>query len=248
MKCLSKELLEFKFCLGYNGINTERKREIYMTVRGALKGLDRIKAKIDEKSFSGETPFIKLEDGQSCKLRFLQEFDEDGQGFDASRGTIVVVDEHVSPKSFRIRAVCSMEEDGTCWACDQVATIENQELAKKWRSRTRFYANVLVRDPEGEDKVKILAQGFGDANVGTWLVNFAAETGSLTGVDMKLSRKGKGMNDTSYSLIPLAAKPLTKDEQKLELVPLDKFIKYLPYDNQAAFYAGEVKEASVRDW
>lgn len=218
-----------------------------MAIRGTLASLDKIKAKAAEKTgfADGEKAFLQLKDGESAVIRFLQELSADSPFYDDRRGTLVVVEEHVSPKDFKLRAVCTLNEEGRCWACEQMGL---PEIGKKWKARMRFYSNVLVRMEDG-DKVKVLASGFGDKNVGKVIIDYAEEYDGLGGQDFKLSRSGAGMNDTSYRLIPKAPKPLTDDEQKLELIDLEKFIKYVEYDNQSEFYAGNTsEEKDDKDW
>lgn len=216
----------------------------------ALKTLADIKKRVESRQAptgDGESPFLTLKDGQSAKVRFLQEFETTNELYDERRGTIKVVDEHTSPKNFRIRATCTVDDEGRCWACEQQSL---PEIGKKWKPRTRFYANVIVRQEDGPDKVKILAQGFSDRNVGNDLIEFTTEYGHITDRDYKISRSGSGMNDTSYSMIPLAEKPLSDDDKALEVIDLTKFIKYVPYDQQSAFYAGEKSDngGDSEDW
>lgn len=220
-----------------------------------LSTLDKIRKKVDEKTggnFDGESPFIKVSDGEKYRIRVLQEFEEDSPGYDERRGTIEVVEEHTSPKNYKLRAVCTAEDEGRCWACEQQS---NPEIGKKWKPRLRFYTNVIVRtDAKGneldEPKVKVLAQGFGGKNVGTTLLEAAEEYKALSGLDFKLSRKGSGMNDTEYSLLPLAPQELSEEDEKLEVIDLDKFIKRVPYDQQSAFYSGESNDdgGDKEDW
>lgn len=208
----------------------------------AIKGLQNIKKKAAEKQFTGdgEKAFLSLADGDSYKIRFLQELDDESKSYDERRGTIQVVEEHVSPKNFKLTALCTADTEGRCWACEQTSL---PEIGKKWKPKMRFYANVLVRNPGGEDKVKILKRGFSDKDVGNDLINIVEEFEQLGDKDLKISRKGGGMNDTSYSLLPLAPKPLTKEEQGLDLIDPAKFMKNISYDDQAAYYAGESAEA-----
>lgn len=216
----------------------------------ALKTLADIKKRVESRQTpqgDGESPFLTLKDGNSFKIRPLQEFEDSNDLYDERRGTVKVVDEHTSPKDFKIRAVCTADDEGRCWACEQQSL---PEIGKKWKPRTRFYTNVIVRNEDGPDKVKILAQGFSDRNVGNDLIEYATEYGNLSGREYKISRSGAGMNDTSYSMIPLAEKPLSDEDQALEVIDLDKFIKYVPYDQQSAFYSGEKKDdgGSSDDW
>lgn len=204
----------------------------------ALKSIKDIKKKVESKqggNFDGESPFLTLKDGDKYRIRFLQEFEEDSELYDERRGTVRVVEEHTSPKNYKLRAVCTAEDEGRCWACEQTS---NPEIGKRWRPRLRFYTNVIVRGDDG-DKVKILAQGFGGKNIGTDMLEAAEEYGALGGQDFNLKRRGSGMNDTEYSLLPLAPKEMSDEDKALEVIDLDKFIKTIPYAEQAAFYAGE---------
>lgn len=204
----------------------------------ALKSIKDIKKKVESKqggNFDGESPFLSLKDGDKFRIRFLQEFEEDSDLYDDRRGIVRVVEEHTSPKDYKLRAVCTAEDEGRCWACEQTS---NPEIGKRWRPRLRFYTNVIVRDDSG-DKVKILAQGFGGKNIGTDMLEAAEEYGALGGQDFNLKRRGSGMNDTEYSLLPLAPAEMSEADQKLELIDIDKFLKTIPYSEQAAFYSGE---------
>jgi hypothetical protein len=206
-----------------------------MALSGKLASLKERAEKAKGFSGDGESPFFSLKGGESAKIRFLQELDEDSPLYDERRGAFEVIDEHAHPKDFKKTAVCTAESEGRCWACEQTS---NPDIGKKWKAKLRLYANVLVRNPEGEDKVKILKRGFSDKDVGKYLVEFIEEFEALGGFDLKISRTGSGMNDTSWSVIPLAAKKMTADDEKAELIPLDKFIKRIPYDEQAAYFNG----------
>jgi hypothetical protein len=213
----------------------------------AIKGLEKINQKIAEKATftgDGESPFLTLKDGEKYTVRFIQELDSDVESYDERRGLIQVVEEHTSPKNYKLRAVCTFEEEGRCWACEQTTL---PEIGKKWKPRMRFYANVLVRGDT--PKVKILAQGFGDKNIGKLLVDMAEMYEGLGATDFVLSRSGSGMNDTSYRLLPLPkSKALSKEEQTLEVKDLTKFIKHVPYDAQSAFYLGTEGDGGSDDW
>lgn len=216
----------------------------------AIRKLADLKAKVGESSgFSGdgESPFVSLKDGEKKKIRFLQEFDDDSALYDERRGAIKVVDEHSSPKDFKITAMCTADTEGRCWACEQMNT---PEIGKKWKPKMRFYANVLVRGVDGApDRVKILKQGFSDNHIGNDLINIAEELEQLGGQDLSFSRRGAGFNDTNYSVMPLPAKKLTKEEESLELIDPMKFIKVIPYEQQAAFYSGQEAEGGdAADW
>jgi hypothetical protein len=216
----------------------------------AIGKLAAIKAKAEKaKGFQGdgESPFFSLKGGQSAKIRFLQELDDESPNYDERRGAFEVVEEHASPKDFKKTAVCTAESEGRCWACEQTS---NPEIGKKWRAKLRLYANVIVRNEDGDDKVKILKRGFSDKDIGNDVINIIEEFGSIGAQDLKVKREGNGMNDTSWSLLPLPQKPLSKEDEALELIPLDKFIKHVPYAEQAAYFSGDSDDEGGRskDW
>lgn len=215
-----------------------------------MKTLQSIKKKMDEKAtFDGVSPFLQLKDKDSYVIRFLQEMP--GEGNDERRGNIVVLDEHQAGPNFKIRAACTLEDTGRCWACEQTNL---PEIGRFWKPKMRFYANVIVRtESDGktlldEPRVQILAQGFGDKNTGPQLVAYAEEYGTLTNADYKLTRTGAKMNDTSYQLIPKAPTKLSKVDEALEVRDISRYIKFIPYENQAEYYAGAVQEDSAKDW
>ena len=61
-----------------------------------VSGLKNIEALLDKpKGASGpKVRWLKLEDGQSVKLRFVNEVDEDSKFYDEDRGLAIVVSEH----------------------------------------------------------------------------------------------------------------------------------------------------------
>jgi len=218
-----------------------------------FKSLSDIRNKVDQSKQSrssrndtNEGAFLKLKDGESVKLRFAQEFDSTGPYFDERWSNITVVEEHVNPdpSKFMLRAVCSLEDEGKCWGCEQTSL---PEIGYKWRPKMRMYANVVVETPEGP-KVKILASGFGDEAVASFLLEYAAEFGSTMDRSYKLSRSGVGL-DTSYKLFPVG-NPGKPDLKKLEPIDATKFVKFLPYAEQAAYLSGESKETGGKpsDW
>jgi hypothetical protein len=217
----------------------------------AIDKLKAIKERAEKaKGFAGdgESPFLQIKEPGAVKIRFLQELTDDSPVYDERRGLVYVYDEHTSPKDFKKAAECTAESEGHCWACEQQS---NPEVGKKWKPKMRFIANVVVRG-EGDtpDRVKLLKRGFSDKDIGGDLIDYAEEFGSLGGMDIKYKRDGKGMNDTSYSLIPLPPKPLSKDDQALELIDPAKFVKVISYADQAAFYLGESDGdgGSASDW
>ena len=80
---------------------------------GIRKGLKQMQDQEDRKSVK----WLKIPEGSSYRVRFLDDLDESLHTEGA--GVAVMVEEHVSPKDFRKKALCTREEEGHCWACEQ---------------------------------------------------------------------------------------------------------------------------------
>ena len=69
-----------------------------------IKGLKNINALLDKpKSDTPKVRWLKLADGQSVKIRFIEELDEDSSNYNADRGLALVVKEHTNPKDISVR-------------------------------------------------------------------------------------------------------------------------------------------------
>jgi hypothetical protein len=194
------------------------------------KGLNSLKEKIKKtggSDFDGESKYLKLKDGESIRIRFLQELFDDAKTYNPKNGIALIFEQHVSPHDFARKALCTMESEGKCWACEQTVL---PDVGRRWRARQRLLINVLVRD---QNKVKILEQGFGERNIGSILVELSEIFGGITGFDCQLVRKGAGL-DTSYRLINLPASDL--DVSKFEVYNLYDCVKYVSYADQADYY------------
>lgn len=211
-----------------------------------MKSLAELKKKTEKKDF-GDGPkrtFLTLKDGQFFRTRFRQEMVEDGKNFDADKGSALIVDVHSNPLDFKKKLGCTAEKEEfnfECWACDQIG--ENN----KWRSVTRFYINAAVLNDEGIWEPRMIEQGFGKSHIGQTLVDYTDEYGSIVDRPFKFSRSGSGLNDTSYSLIPLDKADEPKELAELELLTFDGLVKYLPYAEQQAFFYGQ-KTDPAKSW
>ena len=102
------------------------------------KGLANINALLDKPKYDDSKPkvrWLKLADGQSVKIRFLEELDEDSPNYTEDRGLALVVKEHTNPKDFRRRAVDTMDTEGRDWAEE----MHRKDPKAGWRGRLRFY-------------------------------------------------------------------------------------------------------------
>lgn len=206
---------------------------------GLAKGLKQLNKAIDKPSYSeGESSkgtWVKLEDGESVKIRFLQELDPDSPHYNEKNGLGFIANEHTNPENYRRKALCSMDDQGKCWGCEQ----HRKDYKKGWKARARLYINVLVDNGKDEPFVAILSQGASGKAITPTVIEYAGEMGSITNLMWRIKRSGKS-TDTSYTIIPLKADEIPFDSSSLELFDLEKVaIRDLPYVEQEAFFSGE---------
>lgn len=212
---------------------------------GIVRGLAALNREIDKPTqSSSDGPrgrWLQLKDGQSVKIRFLQELDPDSPTFNQEAGLGFIAVEHTNPKDYRRKALCSIEDQGQCFGCEQ----HRRDHKAGWKGRSRLYINVLVDDGEEEPYVAILSQGAGPKSATPEIISYATETGSITNLVWKLKRTGE-KTDTNYSIIPLpTAKVEEIDFSAYELVDLEKAaVRDIAYADQEAFYMGLTSDSS----
>lgn len=211
---------------------------------GIVTGLAAINKAIEpntNQNFDQKGRWLTMKDGQSVKIRFLQEIDPDSQNYNKDAGLGIVGIEHTNPKDYKRKAVCTMEDQGQCYGCEQYRL----DPKSGWKARPRFYINVLVEDGQEDPYVAILSQGVGPKSATPEIGQYAGETGSITNLVWKLKRTGE-KTDTNYSIIPLPTaevKPI--DFTKYELHDLAKTaVRNVSYADQENFYTGVVSEDS----
>ena len=210
---------------------------------GIVKGLKAINQHIEaeEARFSGgnsdapKTKWFKLEDKQAVKVIFLQELDSNSEKYSLKNDLGFVATEHVSPHDFKIKALCSIE-DGHCYGCEQ----HEKDYSAGWKQRSRLYINVLVDDGINEPYVAVLSQGTSAKSITPILREYAG-MGPISDKWYRIKREGKGLSDTSYMLMPLAAHD--KNVEDYELYDLLKVVRQVPYEEQATFYNRGVAES-----
>ena len=202
-----------------------------------VKGLKNIETLLEKPKYDENSPkvkWLKLADGQSVKIRFIEELDEDSANYNAERGLALVVKEHTNPKDYKRKAVDTMETEGRDWAQEQ----HRKDPKVGWKARTRLYINVLVDDGKEEPFVAILSQGTSGKTITPTLIEYAGEMGSITNLMWRIKRNGS-KTDTSYTIIPLAKDETPFDFSSLELFDLEKTaVRHVPYAEQEAFYMG----------
>ena len=216
----------------------------------AAKGINAINALLDKQKVDNSGPkvrWLKLADGQSAKIRFVEELDEDSSSFSTTRGLAVVIMEHVNPKEYKRKAVCTQDSEGRCFGCEMA----RKEPKTGWRARMRFYCNVLVDDQLEAPYMAVWSQGVSKQSAFTLIREYAEDTGSISNLQWKLKRNGTS-TETSYTMIPSA--PDAEPFNWGDLVPydLDKVVREVPYEEQEGFYlgfdAGSPSSSASADW
>ena len=201
------------------------------------------KMRSDAENKGGGNAYLKMADKEQLRIRFLQELDEQAPGYDKDKGLALYVRLHQNPENFKKQAVCTYEDEGDCWACNQI------DSNPKWRAKGRLFVNVLVTDKTGERTVKVLNQNASfEKHCIVQLLEYAEEYGTITDRDYKIKRTGTDMNNTSYTLTPLD-KADTPDLEGLELHDLSKFVRNIAPDKQEEFFtAGEPEKSGTDGW
>ena len=203
-----------------------------------IKGLKNINALLDKPKYDENRPrvrWLKLADGQSVKIRFIEELDEDSSNYNEGRGLALVVKEHSNPKDYRRKALDTMDAEGRDFA---------EEMYRKdpkgnagWKAKLRFYCNVLVDDGMEDPYVAIWSMGVSKQSVFNTIREYALDTGSIYNLQWKLKRNGQG-TETNYTLIPSAPDSEPFTWEGIEPFPLESALNKIPYAEQEAFYLG----------
>lgn len=209
---------------------------------GIMKGLKQMEKALDRPTSSGEggtkVRWLKLEDGQSAKIRFINELDEESPNYDEKRDVAIIVSEHSNPKDYRKKAVCTMDSEGRCFGCEMARKqTEAERKTGSWRAKYRFYVNLLVDDSLEDPYVAVWSQGVGKQSAFNTLKEYVLETGSISNRDWKITRRGTG-TDTTYPLVPRDPDTEKFDWSGIEPYNLEKVVREVPYAEQEQFYLG----------
>ena len=144
---------------------------------GIVKGLKDLNKVMDKPQSSGgdgvKGRWVKLEDAESVKIRFLQELDPDSPTYNEKSGLGFIAVEHTNPKDYRRKALCTMDDQGKCYGCEQ----HRKDYKAGWKGRSRLYINVLVDDGKEDPYVAILSQGSSGKTITPTLIEYAGEMG-----------------------------------------------------------------------
>ena len=221
-----------------------------MSIMKGLKAMDQ--ALSGQRSSGGDSGaakvrWLKLDDGQSVRIRFVEELDEDSKGYDESRGLAIVVKEHTNPKDYKRKAVCTMDSEGRDWAEE----MHRKDPKAGWAGRFRFYVNVLVDNGVDDPYIAVFSQGVGKQSAFNTIREYFLETGSISNLTWKLKRSGTG-TDTTYVLLPTSPDSEPFDWSGYEAPPLESAIRQVPYAEQESFYLGfdgpAASSSSNIDW
>lgn len=205
-----------------------------MSIYKGLKSIEENMEKAGRPQSSGpKVRWLKLDDGQSVKIRFANELDEDSKHYDANRGAAIVVREHQNPKDYKRKAVCTLETEGRDWAEE----MHRKDPKAGWGGRLRFYINVLVDDGIEEPYMAVWSTGVSKSTTFNTIREYAVESDGISNMQWKLKRNGKGM-ETNYVLIPGPADTEPFDWSSYEAFPLENAVRHVPYSEQEAFYMG----------
>lgn len=215
-----------------------------------IKGLKNINALLDKPKMenSGQkVRWVKLADGQGAKIRFVEELDEDSANYSDARGLAVVISEHQNPKDYKRKAACTMDSEGRCYGCEMA----RKEPKAGWRSRMRFYCNVLVDDGTEDPYIAVWSQGISKQSAFNTIREYALETGSISNLTWKIKRNGQG-TETNYTLIPTGPDSEPFNWGAYEFFNLEKVVREVTYAEQEDFYFGFESGSSVTssniDW
>ena len=216
-----------------------------MSIVRGLKNIEAILEKPNTESTGIRARWLKLEDGQSVKIRFVNELDGDSPHYDDRLGLAIVVSEHTNPKDYKRKAACTMDTEGRCYGCEMA----RREPKSGWRARLRFYTNILVDDGLEDPYVAIWSMGVSKAATFNTIREYALESNSITNLGWKLKRNGKG-TETTYILLPTVPDTEPFDWTNIEPFNLEKVIRELPYAEQESFYLGFDNPATstAADW
>jgi len=205
-----------------------------------VKGLKNINALLDSSKPNSDSSaggpkvrWVKLADGQSVKIRFVEELDQDSANYNPDRGLAIVVKEHTNPKDYKRKALDTMESEGRDWAEE----MHRKDPKAGWRARLRFYCNVVIDDGIEEPYVAVWSQGISKQSAFDTIREYALETGSISNLQWKLKRNGQGI-ETNYTLIPTTPDSEPFNWSKFEPFNLDKVVRHVPYAEQENFYLG----------
>jgi len=211
---------------------------------------------------AGSTNWMKLKDGMWLKGWFVEELDNEAEGYDPAIGTAAIVLEHSGPgpQGFKRRAECTVIEDENggfphegCVPCQRrwEANRDKTEAWKLWKkAAARVYLNFVVTEAGGEyrpakgpvvpnphaagDVIVVGQAADSKQSVMPSLLGYA-EDGSITNRSFRITCAGEG-TDTTYTLRSYDKEAAPFKVADVERNDLTKAYTTLTYDEQVAYY------------
>lgn len=175
--------------------------------------------------------YFSLTNNNPARIRFLQEINPEAPNFDPDKGSALFLVEHTSPKNFQRKAICTLETEGRCFACEMNIERSGKEPKERWWARINMYVQVFDAKDE---KVKVLSRP-APSPFFDQLIDWADEEndGSVVGPTFKVS---KGPNKTD-SWVAIRTSRELEVPDTAELIDLEKHIgANVEYDKQRGFY------------
>lgn len=198
-----------------------------------------------ERESRPKVEWFSLKNGETKFIRFLQEFDTDHRNYDSKYGTALFLDEHVSPEDWSRKAVCTMEDEGRCFACEmdkEVLKIVDENGKDRWHpwgQKSNFY--VYVVDNKGD--VKVLSRPTSNKLFDAICEEIDENDNSITDVTFKIS---KGPNKSDSWELRKTSKEHFELPEIPELADLSAAVGFkVTYAEQRNFYIPGSKEATV---
>lgn len=197
---------------------------------GIRKGLRQIQETQEQGGSS--VKWLKIPDGSSYRVRFLDDLDDSSNSTLAGAGVAVMVEEHTAPSDFRKKAQCTKEDEGHCYACEQA--IEHPRTG--WGKRGRVYVNVLVNDGTEDPYVAIWSMGIAKSPAFETLKETFIDDGSISDREWRIKRSGMGTN-TTYIMRDLGVDNDAFNFNDYERFDAESIVRHVPYAEQEKFYS-----------
>lgn len=132
----------------------------------------------------------KAENPNQILVQFVQELDPSATGYVEDRGLAVAAVEHEAPgkDGFKARALCTIDDEGQCYACER----RKANYEEGWKTKNNFYINALVDyNGKGEPEVVVISRNFNQTFVQK-LINIGIEDGTITDTVFRVTKYGSG--------------------------------------------------------
>ena len=210
---------------------------------GIYEGLDKIKKYKEEQEArkaaaeAGNINWLTIADGEAVKIWFLQELDRSAEGYSEEAGLGFIATEHVKPGkgNFRVKALCSMEDEEKCLGCEK----HKEDWKAGWRPKSRLYINVLVERKNGDREVAVMSQANGNKSViAPMILDYAVENNTITDRWWKITRTGEEEQTTYTPFVYGPSTDVDVSEYADQVHDLKRCVREVAYEDQFDFFFG----------